>query len=289
MASNLIRAAVIDLYNGVANQGMRGIKEILTERSGKVHGQTLVYDIFEARNLNEMPDDSYDLYISTGGPGSPYDGENQEWELKYFRLMDKLWNHNQTQPKEYRKHVFLICHSFQMICRFFEVAEVTKRKSNSFGILPIHKTTESQYDSIFQNLPEPFYAVDSRDWQAIQPNHKKLKKLGAKILALEKVRPHINLERAVMAIRFSDEFMATQFHPEADPTGMLIHFQKEERRQSVIQTYGEAKYRDMINHLNDPDKITLTHNRCIPSFITNAIRNLRPMEDVSNEEIFHVY
>jgi homoserine O-succinyltransferase len=285
MASNIIRAAVIDLYNGVANQGMRGIKEILTERSGKVHGQTILYDIFEARNLNEMPDEKYDLYISSGGPGSPFDGENQEWELKYFKLMDKLWSHNQNHDKDQRKHVFLICHSFQMACRYFEVAEINKRRSNSFGILPIHKTTESQHDAIFKTLPEPFYAVDSRDWQAVQPNNKKLKSLGAKILALEKLRPHVELERAIMAIRFSEEFLATQFHPEADPTGMLIHFQKEERRQSVIQNHGEAKYKDMINHLNDPDKINLTHSNCIPAFITNAIQNLRPIEKEVLEEI----
>ncbi len=284
MASNIIRAAVIDLYNGVGNQGMRGIKEILTERSGKVNGQTILYDIFEARNQNEMPDDSYDLYLSSGGPGSPFDGVNQEWETKYFRLIDKLWNHNQTHDKESRKHVFFICHSFQMACRFFEVAEVNKRRSNSFGILPIHKTTECHHDDIFKNMPEPFYAVDSRDWQAVQPNNKKLKKLGAKILALEKLRPHVDLERAIMAIRFSPEFLATQFHPEADPTGMLIHFQKEERRKSVIDNYGEAKYKDMINHLNDSNKINLTHNRCIPEFITKAIKTLREEELVEMME-----
>lgn len=276
MASNIIRTAIIDLNNGLANQGMRGIKEILTERSGKINGQTILYDIFEARNLNEMPDDSYDLYMSSGGPGSPYDGENQEWELKYFRLLDKLWSHNQNNSPENRKHIFLICHSFQMACRFFEVAQVTKRKSNSFGVLPVHKTHEGNHDLVFKDLPEPFYAVDSRDWQAVQPDHKKLKNLGANIIAIEKMRPHVELERAIMGIRFSQEFLATQFHPEADPTGILIHFQKAERRKAVIDTYGEAKYNDMIKHLNDPDKITLTHNRCIPNFIKHAIQTMRP-------------
>ncbi|MFY7788717.1 MAG: GMP synthase, partial [Thermoflexibacteraceae bacterium] len=77
--AKIIRAAVIDLYQGVANQGMRGVKEILTERSGKINGQTIVYDIFEARNKDEMPDANYDLYISSGGPGSPHDGEGQRW------------------------------------------------------------------------------------------------------------------------------------------------------------------------------------------------------------------
>jgi homoserine O-succinyltransferase len=275
--AKIIRAAVIDLYQGVANQGMRGVKEILTERSGKVNGQTIVYDIFEARNKDEMPDANYDLYISSGGPGSPHDGEGQRWELEYFKLIDKLWNHNQKNSPENRKFVFFICHSFQMACRFFQVAEVIKRKSTSFGILPVHKTNEAYTDSVFSGLPEPFYAVDSRDWQAVQPNHKKLKALGAKIIALEKIRPHVELERAIMAIRFSNEFLATQFHPEADPIGMMLHFQKPERRQSVITAYGEAKYLDMIKHLNDEDKIKLTHEKIIPAFITQAIQTIRPV------------
>ncbi len=281
MGANTIRVAVIDLYNGAANQGMRGVKEILTERSGKVNGQTIVYDIFEARNKDEMPSTNYDLYVSSGGPGSPFDGEGLRWEKEYFDLIDKLWNHNQKNTVESRKHVFFICHSFQMACRFFDVAQVTKRRSTSFGVLPVHKTSDSQHDSVFSHLPEPFYAVDSRDWQAVQPNNKKLKSLGAKILALEKIRPHVELERAIMAIRFSEEFLATQFHPEADPTGMNIHFQKEDKRKAVIETYGESKYKDMIKHLNDPDKINLTHTLCIPEFISQAIKKIRPVEQVA--------
>lgn len=280
MGANVVRVAVIDLYNGAANQGMRGVKEILTERSGKVNGQTLVYDIFEARNKDEMPDTNYDLYVSSGGPGSPFDGEGLRWEQEYFKLIDNLWNHNQRNAVENRKYVFFICHSFQMACRFFDVAQVTKRRSTSFGVLPIHKTSDAANDSVFSKLPEPFYAVDSRDWQAVQPNNKKLKSLGAKVLGLEKIRPHVELERAIMAIRFSEEFFATQFHPEADPMGMNMHFQKEERRKAVIDTYGEAKYKDMIKHLNDPDKINLTHTKCIPSFITEAIQKIRPVEEL---------
>jgi GMP synthase-like glutamine amidotransferase len=50
--------------------------------------------------------------------------------------------------------------------------------------------------------------------------------LGVTILRLEKERPHVNLERAIMAIRFSKEVFGTQFHPEADGEGMLRYLQK---------------------------------------------------------------
>ena len=73
--------------------------------------------------------------------------------------------------------------------------------------------------------------VDSREWQLVQPNRKVFKKLGAKILSLEKIRTHVELERAIMAIRFSPEMVGTQFHPEADPEGMKKHFSVEENRK----------------------------------------------------------
>jgi hypothetical protein len=116
--------------------------------------------------------------------------------------------------------------------------------------------------------------VDSRDWQLIQPNLKVFKEHGATILSLEKIRTHVELERAIMAVRFSDEFVGTQFHPEADPVGMKIHFQKEENREKVIKNYSKRKYTNMMIHLEDPDKIALTHSTIIPHFIDTALERL---------------
>jgi hypothetical protein len=42
----------------------------------------------------------------------------------------------------------------------------------------------------------------------------------------------------------------------------------------VIEAHGEAKYYDMIEQLNDPDKIVLTYNTIIPAFLENAMGNL---------------
>ncbi|MDW8211614.1 MAG: GMP synthase, partial [Cytophagales bacterium] len=85
----------------------------------------------------------------------------------------------------------------------------------------------------------------------------------------------VNLERAVMAMRISNEFFGTQFHPEADPIGMSIYFQQEEKRQQVIQNHGLQKYQDMIAHLNDPDKILLTYSTILPTFLSQAINSLQ--------------
>jgi imidazoleglycerol phosphate synthase glutamine amidotransferase subunit HisH len=55
----------------------------------------------------------------------------------------------------------------------------------------------------------------------------RFKELGIQLLALEKERPYVDLPRALMAIRFNEYFIATQFHPEADATGMKLMLQRE--------------------------------------------------------------
>ena len=233
-----IRVAVLDMYNHHPNQGMRGIRTLLYLESQKMDVQVR-WHVFDVRHDGDLPDDSYDIYISSGGPGSPLESD-QPWEKKYFRLMDHLWNFNLKNPDK-KKHVFFICHSFQLICRHWNVGVVTKRYSPAFGIFPVHKTEAGIEAPLFENLPEPFYATDSREYQVIQPNTTLMDAEGFKLLALEKIRPHVQLERAVMAIRFSEEFVGTQFHPEADPHGMIRYFTLPDKKEAIIKNYGEEK------------------------------------------------
>lgn len=133
-------------------------------------------------------------------------------------------------------------------------------------------------EPVFEGLNDPFYAVDSRDYQVIQPHHDLLHQMGASVLCIEKSRPHVPYERAVMAIRFNDYMIGTQFHPEADPVGMSLHLQTEEKRQTVIENHGEEKLRSMLDQLEDPDKIMWTQTHVLPNFLNQAIGML---EEVS--------
>ncbi len=264
-----IRVAIIDLYNNEPNEGMRCIQDLLNSFPLQPQ-QSLSSKVFDVRFKNEVPDLSYDIYISTGGPGSPLADENAMWERNYFNLIDSIFEHNAGGVGN-KKYLFLICHSFQLVCRHFEIAEVAKRNSTAFGIFPIHKTEDGKKEILFKQLPDPFYTVDSRDYQVIQPDHNKLLKMGAKILALEKERPHVDFERAVMAIRFSDEIFGTQFHPEADPIGMMHYLLREDKKIKVIENHGEQKYESMLLHLNDDDKLKLTQQSILPGFLRLAI------------------
>ncbi|MFP5042782.1 type 1 glutamine amidotransferase [Parasediminibacterium sp. JCM 36343] len=267
-----IRIAILDLYEGQANQGMRCIRELIIQYAAD-NGIAIEFDEFDVRQYAQVPGTGYDAYISSGGPGSPLDSEETLWENKYFNWLQQIEQWNNDAANTIKKRVLFICHSFQLACRYYNTGVVCKRKSTSFGVFPIHMLQDGFGEIVFEGLKDPFYAVDSRDYQVIKPNYAQLEKIGGKVLSIEKERPHVPYDRAVMAIRFNKYFVGTQFHPEADPIGMSMYLQTEEKKKAVIDEHGEAKWSSMVAHLQDPDKIVWTYNHILPNFLNDVIHH----------------
>lgn len=258
------KVAIIDMYNGVPNKGMAGIKKII---SGMDYNMT--YELFDTRGEAALPDlNDYSIFISTGGPGNPIE-EDSEWQQRYFDFLDRIVAHNKA-PENDKKHVFLICHSFQMACHHFGLGTISKRKSRSFGIYPVHQTLEGEADQVLENLDNPMWVIDSRLYQVMKANARIFKKQGAKLLSLEKIRNHVELERAVMAIRFTNEIIGTQFHPEADQNTFFEILQNKEVREETIELRGKQKYYRMLDDLLDQDKVAKTYNTVLPNFLRHA-------------------
>jgi len=267
MTDHTIKIAILDMYDGEPNQGMRCIIDIINR-----FNHIVSFKIFDVRGKTELPEiKKYDIYISTGGPGNPLDG-NGIWDKKYYAFIDELaaWN----LENEVKKHMLFICHSFQMACKHFGLAEITKRNDTSFGVMTVHKTKEGFNDPILEGLADPFYAVDSRDYQVVQPNLKIFEKKGARIISLEKIRDHVQYERAIMAVRFSEYFVGTQFHPEADPISFIANLRNAEKREKIRTLKGKRKFRNMLEDLLDSDKIYKTNETLIPNFLRIAINDL---------------
>jgi Asp-tRNA(Asn)/Glu-tRNA(Gln) amidotransferase C subunit len=66
----IVRIAILDMYEGYENQGMRCLREIINQ-FGEINNLDVEWDEFDVRLKNEIPDINYDIYISSGGPGSP--------------------------------------------------------------------------------------------------------------------------------------------------------------------------------------------------------------------------
>lgn len=267
MNDQAIKIAILDMYDGEPNQGMRCIIDIINR-----FNHIVSFKIFDVRGKSELPKiKEYDIYISTGGPGNPLIGDGN-WDTQYYAFIDALlaWN----KENDVKKHVLFICHSFQMACKHFGLAEITKRNDTSFGVMTIHKTKEGLNDPLFQGLADPFYAIDSRDYQVVQPKLSVFSKNGAKIISLEKIRDHVQYERAIMAVRFNDYFVGTQFHPEGDPISFIANLKNAITREKIKKMKGKRKFRNMLEDLLDDEKIYKTNETLIPNFLRIAINDL---------------
>ncbi len=267
MKKKSITIAILDMYNGEPNQGMRCIIDIVNRFASFVN-----FKIFDVRGKAELPAiDQFDIYISTGGPGNPLEGDGN-WDVKFYDFIDEIVKWNNENP--IKKHVLFICHSFQMACKHFGLAEITKRNDTSYGVMRIHKTTDGLADPLYEGLSDPFYAIDSRDYQVVQPKLSVFAKKGAKIISLEKIRDNVQYERAIMGVRFTDHLVGTQFHPEADPISFLSHLRNKETKDKIRKMKGKRKFRNMLEDLLDDDKIYKTNETLIPNFLRSAITDL---------------
>ncbi|MCB0659005.1 MAG: homoserine O-succinyltransferase [Saprospiraceae bacterium] len=261
------KVAILDLYDGTPNMGMKNLKNILAN-----HPHPFQVEVFDVRQKDEVPGMNYDIYISSGGPGSPLP-EGHAWEAKYYAWLDTLMQYNDQHP-ESPKYAFFICHSFQMICYHLGLGMIEPRPKKSFGIYPISKTAAGKDFELFDGLSDPFYAADFRQYQVVDPDLNAFRKWNASLLAIE-VEDEVQLRfGALMAIQVGEYITTTQFHPEADPEGMRDYARKDEWRTTISQQYGEDIYWEMINYLNDPEKIEMTFQQVLPGFLDKSVSSI---------------
>ena len=260
MSLSPIRIAILDLYDGVPNMGMRCILAIIDEWTIEKKYLTSI-TVFKTRSESEIPGNDFDIYISSGGPGSPIDSKNDAWDILYTTWLDQMY--------ALQKPVLLICHSFQIACRHFDLGTVCLRRSRQIGILPVHTLIE---DDLFNGLQETFYTLESRSYQIIAPNDDKIRSMNAKIIALEKMRPTVPLERAIMGIKFSDKMYGVQFHPEAALHELVNYFNDPLTKQSIIEEFSVEKWENIVHHLDETSPINMTYSHFIPNFLDKALK-----------------
>jgi GMP synthase-like glutamine amidotransferase len=257
-----VRLAILDMNNNVENMGITSLKRIADRFP------VIDYEVFDVRYKREIPDLNFDIYLSSGGPGDPLEGDGL-WDKDYFDLMDRLWVHN-TQHEE-KKFAFFVCHSFQMICHHLAIGQISLRRKESFGIVPVDITSEGAMDPLFMHLHNPFYGADFRRYEIIYPDAKRLEELNSKITALENPDLDIDDNRALMAVRFSNEWFGTQFHPEAHPDGMVHYLRRPEKKEMILSQFGMNTYEEMMHNALHPERLAHTRDLILPAFIKDAV------------------
>src|SRR5581483_7380327 len=142
-----LHVCLVDMNNGVANQAIRCFKGIIETFRNRVAETNPAIDVVlthvQPRNLNELPPERFDLMLSSGGPGSPFDGYEDPWSTGYRKVLDRIAHANAKDDPEAPK-ALLVCHSFELGILHFGVGQMQKRSSLKFGLMPAYTTKRGQ-------------------------------------------------------------------------------------------------------------------------------------------------
>jgi hypothetical protein len=138
----------------------------------------------------------------------------------------------------------------------------------------VEKTEAGESEPLFMELHSPFYGADFRRFQVVTPDADRLQSLSAVVVAMEQNNESNPDEKALMAIRFSNEWFGTQFHPEAHPDGMVHYLRRKEKKSMILQQFGEHTYEEMMHNAIHPDRLANTRDHVLPGFLEDAVDHI---------------
>lgn len=284
------------MNNGVANQATRCFRRILDAFSHRVRAHNPGVDItlrhVQPRNLGELPTLDMDLTLSSGGPGSPFDGFDDPWCVGWRAWLDGVVERNLANPR-HAPSGLMVCHSYEMSVMHFGVCIMQPRDKRKFGVMPHYPTVEGQKHALFQNFGDRLFAYEHRNWEAVDLNEKRAAQLGSVVLARESRDGH-SKGRCISAMHFAPGLEGTIFHPEADRNGVMAWVNKPEMAEAFKEAYGESTYDQMMDTLNDPSRLARTFSLFIPGWLTQRFNTMAeawgykalpaPVQDLSEFE-----
>jgi homoserine O-succinyltransferase len=265
------------MNNGVANQATRCFRRIVDAFGVRVRDKNpnveLVFRHVQPRNLGELPANDEDLVLSSGGPGSPFDGYDEPWCTGYRKFLDHVVERNDERPVTAPK-IFVVCHSFELSVVHFGVAEMKKRESLKFGLMPAYMTPEGESADYLSAFGYRLFCWEHRNWEAVGLDTARLEKLRGAVLARETAEGGAFKGDAILGLRFAPGVDGTQFHPEADKPGVLNWIERPEHKVAVQDAYGEALYERMVKSLGNPERLAKTFALVLPGWLTTRFNLL---------------
>lgn len=275
-----LHVCLVDMNNGVANQGIRCFKQLVAAfRALALEANPnaeIALTHVQPRNLGEEVPGDADLVLSSGGPGSPYDGWDDPWCAGYRRALDRIVGANRDGDPRAPK-ALLVCHSFELGVLHFRVAAMRRRTTLKFGLMPAYTTRAGREVDFLRPFADRLFAWEHRNWEAVEPDAARFAQLGGAVLATES-REELAPEkgRALLALKFAPGVWGTQFHPEADRPGVMAWIEKPEHKVAVTDAYGQLLYERMVKSLADPDRLGKTFSLLVPGWLVHRFNELAP-------------
>jgi homoserine O-succinyltransferase len=268
---------IVDMNDGHENQAIRCFRLLCTEfhKHARKTNPDLELELVHVsvRDKNEMPPRDCDLYVSSGGPGSPYDGDGKRWVKGYYEFLDDIVDDNQRRGPSARA-VFGVCYSFEMIVRHFEVATMAPRATRKFGVMPIYTTRAGRAHPLLSIFGDRLFAFEHRNWEAIDLDERRLSQLGGKLLARESREGQDDKGVAILGLDVIDGIETVQFHPEADRSGVVAWVRRPDQAAAFREAYGDETYERMLKTLDDPTRIARTFSMLIPGWMVRKFNGM---------------
>jgi GMP synthase-like glutamine amidotransferase len=181
MSPRPLRLCIIDMNNAHVNQAMRCLRGIAQGFFDHVARKNpdLPCELVEVSprdTSNPVPRDC-DFYVSSGGPGSPFDGDGQPWFADYGRFSEGVLESAARGGADQRA-LFAICYSFEMVVRHLGLAQIGPRAERKFGVMPVYTTPEGQRHPLLAPFGDRLFAFEHRNWEAIDLDEARLRELG---------------------------------------------------------------------------------------------------------------
>jgi homoserine O-succinyltransferase len=278
MSLSPLRLCIVDMNNAHVNQAMRCLRGLVSTFFSRVQAANpdLPCELVEVspRDTNNPIPRDCDLYLSSGGPGSPFDGDGMPWADDFGRFSDGVVE-SCIRGGAGQRAMFAICYSFEMVVRHFELAHIGPRAERKFGVMPVYTTTEGQDHPLLAPFGDRLFAFEHRNWEAIDLDERRLRELGGRLLARES-RDGVSKGRALLALDVAPGIESVQFHPEADRPGVMNWVARPEQAAAFKAMYGEETYNAMLRTLEDPRRLARTYALVIPGWLTRRFNALVP-------------
>jgi len=267
------------MNNGWENQAIRCYHRIIDQFFARVHAanpelETQIAHV-QPRNLGEAPPDDCDLYLSTGGPGAPFDGYDERWSTLYRKFLDSMVD-EYARNGDAARSTFLVCHSFELAVMHFGVAKMVQMPSRKFGIQPVYPTVAGQKSALLAPFGDRLFAWENRGYHAIELDAKRLAELKGELWARESREELLDKGHAKSAFLFAPGVEGVQFHPEADRDGAATWLHNPDKAREAIDAFGEVTYRRMLKTLDAPDRLARTFVLLIPGWLVRKFNGQAP-------------
>jgi GMP synthase-like glutamine amidotransferase len=273
-----LRLCLVDMNNGVANEATRCFRRLFDAFSMHVReanpGLEITLQHVQPRNLGELPDPKSDLILSSGGPGAPTDGYEEDWCNGYRRFVDSVVDRTLRDPSR-APSLFAVCHSFEICVQHFGVATMARRENLRFGVFPAYVTEAGRASIVFKPFEDGrLFTWEHRRFEAVDLDERKLAGLGGRLLARESREGREDKGRGVMGLQFAPGVVGTQFHPEADRPGVMAWVQRREHSDALRDAYGHELLERMLKTLSDPTRLARTYALAIPGWLAERFNHL---------------